>query len=54
MKFSALSLGLMASAAIAAPTPTVDGPADIANVAKRASITDVRLYPCHLPRQIIN
>ncbi|KAH6669545.1 putative pectate lyase A [Halenospora varia] len=40
MKFSALSLGLMASAAIAAPTPTVDGPADIANVAKRASITD--------------
>ena len=41
MKFSTISASLMATLALAAPTPTVNEVADIAQIAKRASITDV-------------
>ncbi|TVY31471.1 putative pectate lyase A [Lachnellula subtilissima] len=41
MKFSTLSASLMATLALAAPTPTLNEVADIAQIAKRASITDV-------------
>lgn len=41
MKFNALSLGLVAGLAIAAPTPTTNEDAEVAHIAKRASITDV-------------
>jgi hypothetical protein len=40
MKFNALSLGLVAGLAMAAPTPTINEDANFAQVAKRASITD--------------
>jgi len=41
MKFNSISLGLMAALATAAPTPTTDEVANFAEIAKRASITDV-------------
>lgn len=41
MKFNALSLGFVAGAAIASPTPTTNENANVAQIAKRASITDV-------------
>ena len=44
MKPSLPSLGLMASLATAAPTPTVDEGMNFAEVAKRDSIMDVSLH----------
>lgn len=41
MKFSALSLGLMAGITMTAPTPTIN---EVAEVANRASVTDVSFY----------
>jgi pectate lyase len=52
MKFSLLSLGLLASSILAAPTPTSDEVADAALIVKRASISDVcSLSSFHLPFQ---
>jgi hypothetical protein len=42
MKFNTLSLSFVAGAAIASPTPTTNENANVAQIAKRASITDVR------------
>lgn len=41
MRFFAFSVALVAGISSAAPTPTIDESADIALIAKRASITDV-------------
>jgi hypothetical protein len=41
MKFNALSLGLVAGLAVSSPTPTTNEDANVANIAKRATITDV-------------
>ncbi|TVY44626.1 putative pectate lyase A [Lachnellula cervina] len=41
MKFSTISAGLLATFALAAPTPTANEVADVAEIVKRASITDV-------------
>lgn len=54
MKFSLLSLGLLASSILAAPTPTADEVADAALIVKRASISDVcsLFFPSSLPNLI--